>query len=568
MRLSSSSIGAIRRPRAIAAQQFASGSRTAAAHPVSLRSSGGMALTGVVHTRIVAATSDTRAIPKNSAAWLRPPRLTVNPSTGTSGPWLPSAASAIPAPAQTSSQAGGRGQAPRGTRPARAHAASTSAEPPSAGQEGSTTGTTATASSIPILVPAQSRRAGEVPGRVRMTVRTRFRRRGALVGAAGPGAARAYGPSTFPPSTVRVASARSSRAAASWVTTTRVIPARRNACRALRTASRPARSSPASGSSSTRRRGWAVRSPARTTRRCSPPLSSWTARWANRSGSRPTAARAASAVAASAPAASRTSSPTVARSRASRGCWMPSSAPSRPLCSGRPSRVTLPRVGTSRPASIHANVDLPAPLGPVTSTVCPAGMSRSTPLSAGCCHGVPASWTSRAFRTSTRAPRTRAIGRHAAAPVVVCSWPSRCRVSVAVSSSGWWEMCTTVAPSSRTRPCRSSTTSDRPRGSSIAVLSSLITTAGRRAMRAATARRWSSPPDSVDVSRSAKPVSPTRASSPSTSMSVPGSVPHSRSSTTRTPRTWLSGRWKITPVPPGAPRPADPGRWTVPSVGA
>ena len=158
-----------------------------------------------------------------------------------------------------------------------------------------------------------------------------------------------------------------------------------------------------------------MRSPARTTRRCSPPLSSWTARWANRSGSRPTAARAASAVAASAPAASRTSSPTVARSRASRGCWMPSSAPSRPLCSGRPSRVMLPRVGTSRPASIHANVDLPAPLGPVTSTVCPAGMSRSTPLRAGCCHGVPASWTSRAFRTSTRAPRTRAIGRHAAA---------------------------------------------------------------------------------------------------------------------------------------------------------
>src|SRR6185503_3209029 len=123
--------------------------------------------------------------------------------------------------------------------------------------------------------------------------RNRVRRRGALVGAAGPGAARAYGPSTFPPSTVRVASARSSRAAASWVTTTRVIPALRNACRARSTASRPARSSPASGSSSTRRRGWAVRSPARTTRRCSPPLSSWTARWANRSGSRPTAARAA-----------------------------------------------------------------------------------------------------------------------------------------------------------------------------------------------------------------------------------------------------------------------------------
>ena len=56
-----------------------------------------------------------------------------------------------------------------------------------------------------------------------------------------------------------------------------------------------------------------------------------------------------------------------------------------------------------------------------------------------------------------------------------------------------------------------------PRASTIAVDSSEISSCGRRASAAATARRCSSPPDSVDVSRSANARSPTRSSSASTS---------------------------------------------------
>ena len=69
-------------------------------------------------------------------------------------------------------------------------------------------------------------------------------------------------------------------------------------------------------------------------------------------------------------------------------------------------------------------------------------------------------------------------------------------------------MCTTATPSVCARLRSRSVTSVRPSGSSIAVASSLIITAGRRASRAATARRCSSPPESVAVSRSPAPREP------------------------------------------------------------
>ncbi|COX18287.1 Uncharacterised protein [Mycobacterium tuberculosis] len=49
---------------------------------------------------------------------------------------------------------------------------------------------------------------------------------------------------------------------------------------------------------------------------------------------------------------------------------------------------------------------------------------------------------------------------------------------------------------------------------------------------------------------------------------VPSGSPHTTSSATRVPRTWLSGCCKTTAVPPSFPKPTVPGRSTVPDVGA
>jgi len=42
----------------------------------------------------------------------------------------------------------------------------------------------------------------------------------------------------------------------------------------------------------------------------------------------------------------------------------------------------VPAVGVTTPAMALSSVDLPEPLGPITATVAPAGMSRLTPSSA------------------------------------------------------------------------------------------------------------------------------------------------------------------------------------------
>ena len=49
----------------------------------------------------------------------------------------------------------------------------------------------------------------------------------------------------------------------------------------------------------------------------------------------------------------------------------------------KPQIVTCPAVFTTSPARMLINVDLPAPFGPNRPKTDPAGISRSTPFSAG-----------------------------------------------------------------------------------------------------------------------------------------------------------------------------------------
>ena len=153
--------------------------------------------------------------------------------------------------------------------------------------------------------------------------------------------------------------------------------------------------------------------------------------------------------------------------------------------------------------------------------------------------------------------------------------PSSITVSATLISSARWVACTTVGPPSDGRRRSSESSRSRPDGSSIAVDSSEISSAGRRASAAATASRWSCPPDRVLVSRSPKPASPTDASIASTSTAFgpapeaePTGSPQTTSSRTRTPSTWLSGRWNTSAVPPARPRPTGPGRCIAPDDGA
>src|SRR5439155_18357011 len=91
-------------------------------------------------------------------------------------------------------------------------------------------------------------------------------------------------------------------------------------------------------------------------------------------------------------------------------------------------------------------------------------------------------------------------------------WPSSrtTTTSARAASSRRWVTCTTAVPRSG-RLRSTSMTRRRPSGSSMVVDSSEMSRAGPRARAAAMARRCSSPPESVAVSRAAKPPRPTAA---------------------------------------------------------
>ena len=52
--------------------------------------------------------------------------------------------------------------------------------------------------------------------------------------------------------------------------------------------------------------------------------------------------------------------------------------------SSRASSSTLPRVGFSSPARMRSSVDLPAPLGPISTVTRPGRTSMSTPATSVC----------------------------------------------------------------------------------------------------------------------------------------------------------------------------------------
>ncbi len=64
-------------------------------------------------------------------------------------------------------------------------------------------------------------------------------------------------------------------------------------------------------------------------------------------------------------------------------CSMAPTAPALIASAGvLPNRDTVPASGLVRPSSMSMVVDLPAPFGPSSATVCPAGMVRSMPRTA------------------------------------------------------------------------------------------------------------------------------------------------------------------------------------------
>ena len=52
-------------------------------------------------------------------------------------------------------------------------------------------------------------------------------------------------------------------------------------------------------------------------------------------------------------------------------------------CTGAPRNSTRPRVGVSSPFRQRSSVDFPAPLRPMTATISPGAMAKSTSRSAG-----------------------------------------------------------------------------------------------------------------------------------------------------------------------------------------
>ena len=195
MRLSSSSIGAIRRPKAHRAP-VGRGSRTAEGHPVSQRSSGGMALPAWSSP---GRRGDQRhGASRDGAAWLRPPRLTVKPGTDISGRWLPSGEPCTLRPRR----AAGRAAGPGGEgNPACAGPRGQSMRSRGRGPGGVDDGDDRDGPRAPALDPAQCRSPGEVPGRCASRSYP-VAALGAIFGATGSGPL-GVGPSTFPPSTVR-----------------------------------------------------------------------------------------------------------------------------------------------------------------------------------------------------------------------------------------------------------------------------------------------------------------------------------------------------------------------------
>ena len=209
---------------------------------------------------------------------------------------------------------------------------------------------------------------------------------------------------------------------------------------------------------------------------------------------RPSSSSAALAAVSSTPAASLTSARARDRTICRREYWNPSNACCRPFCTGIPSTSTRPEVGCCSPVITLARVDLPAPLGPVSSTAEPGSKCRFNPLKIWLCQGVPASW---AYPTSIRLTWAPRMARPA--PVVVRSLvdTDECRESSAISRSAtadssvsWVIWRTAVSPrsaSDRKIPL----TAARPSWSIIAVDSSLMSTAGCRDSAAAIARRCS-----------------------------------------------------------------------------
>ena len=256
---------------------------------------------------------------------------------------------------------------------------------------------------------------------------------------------------------------------------------------------------------------------------------------------------------------------------------MPSREPSRPLWRG-PSVEGDGAGGWVRAArrASTRDVDLPAPLGPVTSTVCPAGMSRSTPAQGRVLprrsrvvdeHGRSADLDAGSPHPAQRPPRPGRSGSGS-----VKAGPRRgARVSV-----GGQLVRVVGDVHDRWRrpraPARAGVRRRRTgrRGSSIAVLSSLITTAGRRAMQAGDGEALELPARQ----RGRLPVGETGESDPGEQpVDVDVSVPGVRLPTAgrrrrgrRGPGSPAAGRsHRCRRVPRG---PADPGRSTVPSVGA
>src|SRR6201993_3078389 len=94
-------------------------------------------------------------------------------------------------------------------------------------------------------------------------------------------------------------------------------------------------------------------------------------------------------------------------------------------------------------------------------------------------------------------------------------------------------MCTKAVRCRSVRPESTPNNASRPCWSTMVVTSSAMSNAGSRASAAASARRCSSPPDRLPVSRSASASRPTSLSKRPTSISVPGGKPQTTSSATR-----------------------------------
>ena len=308
----------------------------------------------------------------------------------------------------------------------------------------------------------------------------------------------------------------------SWETITTVIPStsRRSRSSEARDA-RPAASSPANGSSSTTHAGTAGEHPgqrdaARSRRRSARrPARSRRPRGRGRRGR----ARGRRSRRRRRPPAA-TSPPTVERSSCSRACWNASADMADAPSSGSPSRCASPSVGRRSPARIQASVDLPDPLWPSTSRPSPAKRSRSTSASARHAHGVPCAYTCPTPRSAAAAARPSGpAGREAARAGRGRAESARRRPAAPVErddpvgDSGLLGPVGDVDDGDAAVGCvrRSSATSARGRrGRPWTSASSETSSCGARASAAPSARRCSSPPESVAVSRSASAASPTR----------------------------------------------------------